>query len=191
MIYAALPLTSPHVSEAYFNKRYVVLVIPRKSAHCWPRHTFLELCFAKKPGACQTRKMLLLVPEGNSVCVGIKSHAFMVKNVEVIGQTMVFCFQKREATLMNLVGLKTEVSEDLISYSWWQIFLLTYSKQAEEAALLFLSLLFHPDGQNCILVCSGSDNCRSIFGPANFSLKQFIGYKCVMITVVTFVIHLH
>lgn len=32
-----------------------------------------------------------------------------------------------------------------------------YSKQAEEAAPLFLSLLFHPDGQNCVLVCSEPD----------------------------------
>lgn len=58
MIYAVLPLTSSHVTGAHFSKRYVVLVIPRKSEHCLPKLTFFKevLCFAKKPGACQTGK---------------------------------------------------------------------------------------------------------------------------------------
>lgn len=103
MIDVVLLLTSSHVTGAYFNKSFVVLVIPRKSAHCLPKPTFLkeELWFAKKPGACQTRKMLLLVPERKQYVCGYKITRLRGKNVEVIGQTMVFCFQKWEATFMN------------------------------------------------------------------------------------------
>lgn len=65
MIYAVLPLTSSYVTGALFNKSYVVLVIPRKSAHCLPKPLVFEeeMCFARGPVACQTRKMLLLVAE--------------------------------------------------------------------------------------------------------------------------------
>lgn len=184
MIYAVLPLTSSHVTGAYFNKRYVVLVIPRKSAHCLPKLTFLkeELCFAKKPGACQTRKMLLLVPERKQYVCGYKITCLHGKNVEIIGQTTVFCFQKWEATFVNLAGLKTEVSEDRTSCSWWQIFLLTYRKKRLRSQLCFLCYFIQ---SKLYFSLSWIWYCR-YFGPAKLSLKQFSGYKCVMITVVNF-----
>lgn len=115
------------------------------------------LCFAEKPGACQTGKMLLLFPERKQYECGYKITCLHGKNVEVIGQTMVFCFQKWEGSeTSHFQESCRQVSEDLTCYSWWQILLLMYSKKAEEAALLCFSL-FHPDGQNSVLVCSEPD----------------------------------
>lgn len=191
MIYAVLPLTSPHVSEAYFNKRYVVLVIPRKSAHCWPKHTFLELCFAKKPGACQTRKMLLLVPERKLCVCGYKVTCLHGKkcggnwpNNGVLLPEEGSHFDEscgpedRGFRGPNFLQLMTDLPAYLQQASWGGSSAFLIFVISSRWSKLYFSLFW-------------IWYCRSIFGPANFSLKQFSGYKCVMITVVTFVIHLH
>lgn len=83
MIYAVLPLTSSHVTGAHFNKKYVVLVIPRKSEHCLAKPTvFLKKCCALPRNLEHVRleKCFFCFLRGNSMSVGIKSHAFMVKS---------------------------------------------------------------------------------------------------------------
>lgn len=140
-------------------------------------------------------KMLLLVPERKQYVCGYKITCLHGKNVEVIGQTMVFCFQKWEGSETgrfqescrsedrgfrgpNFLQPMTDLAAYVQQTSWGGSSAFLFFVVSSRWSKLCFSLFW-------------TWYCRGIFGPANFSLKQFSDYECAMIAVVTSVIHLH
>ena len=156
------------------------------------------MCFAKGPVACQTRKILLLLAEGKKRVRGYESTSLHGKHVEVLGQAVVFSCQKRE-------GSQAICFHESYSQVWRQRFwrstsllagdngsccLPTANESKRQIGFSFLWSCFIQVDEIVGFSLLWTWYCRGFFCTANFPLKPFSDYKCVMISVSS-VIHSH
>lgn len=94
MISAVLLLTSSYFTAVMFNKRWVVLVIPRKSACCLPKPPVLEKKHALPRDLWNVRLgKCSWCQKGKSACVYVKACAFTVSTRRHLAKP--WCFVSR------------------------------------------------------------------------------------------------